>query len=267
MRCQSGVNNLKPFRIKIGSPWLRAKILCYLIILAALFAIPSNSGAAECVVLLHGLARSNKSLQKLDYYLQQQGFQVANIDYPSRKEQIESLAPKAITRGLARCRETKAERIHFVTHSMGGILVRYYLNQNQEADLGRVVMLSPPNQGSEIVDKLGSLAAFKWFNGPAGQQLGTGGESLPQKLAPLNFELGIIAGDRSINPLLSLLIPGADDGKVGVASTQLEGMKDFLIVHHSHTFIMRNPEVLNQVAAFLRNGSFNEQEQKKSNWH
>jgi triacylglycerol lipase len=122
--------------------------------------------------------------------------------------------------------------------------------------LGRVVMLSPPNNGSEVVNKLKNNFIFKWINGPAGVQLGTGPGSLPKTLGPPKYEVGIIAGDRTINPILSLLIPGKNDGKVSVENTKLKGMKDFLIVHKSHPFIMNDKEVLKQVTAFIQNGMF-----------
>jgi hypothetical protein len=149
-----------------------------------------------------------------------------------------------------------ASKINFVTHSMGGILVRYYLENYEVPHLGRVVMLSPPNQGSEVVDKLKESPIFQWINGPAGQQLGTDADSIPKTLGPPNYELGIITGDRSINPILSLLIPGKDDGKVSVKNAKLAGMKDFLVVHKTHPLIMNDEEVLQQVTAFLKKGMF-----------
>src|ERR1035437_545512 len=99
-------------------------------------------------------------------------------------------------------------------------------------------MLAPPNQGSEVVDKLGRLSLFRWINGPAGQQLGTSGNSLPNQLPVPPVEVGVIAGTRSINWFLSALIPGPDDGKVSVERTKLAGMADFAAVDTTHTFIM-----------------------------
>jgi hypothetical protein len=139
---------------------------------------------------------------------------------------------------------------------MGGILVRYYLEHNEMPRLGRVVMLSPPNKGSEIVDKLGDTRIFKWINGPAGGQLGTDENSLPRSFGVPNYEVGIITGDKTINPVLSLLIPGKDDGKVSIENAKLTGMKDFLIVHKTHPFIMNDDKVLQQVEAFIENGVF-----------
>ena len=213
----------------------------------------------ECVVLLHGLARTERSLRKLDNHLKKRGYCVVNIGYPSRKKTIEELAETAIPSAIKKCDAYGAKKVHFVTHSMGGILVRYYLAHNSLPRLGRVVMLSPPNKGSQIVDKFGGSWCFKWMNGPAGRQLGTDKDSLPNKIGPPYYEVGIIAGDRTINFFLSLLIPGKDDGKVSIENAKLEGMRDFLIVHKSHPFIMNDPQVLDQVAAFIEKGAFTKQ--------
>ncbi|MBU3916540.1 alpha/beta hydrolase, partial [bacterium] len=121
---------------------------------------------------------------------------------------------------------------------------------------GRVVMLSPPNQGSEVIDKLGSAPGFFWFNGPAGQQLGTGMDSIPLKLGKVDFKLGVITGNKSINLILSLLIPGDDDGKVSIENAKVAGMSDFLVLPHSHPFIMNSDDVIHQTKYFLKYGSF-----------
>ena len=143
-----------------------------------------------------------------------------------------------------------------MTHSLGGILVRSYLARHEISNLGRVMMLGPPNQGSEVVDKLGSWWLFQKLNGPAGNELGTGPDSTPNKLGAANFCLGIIAGDRSINWINSLLIPGPDDGKVSVERTKLAGMTDHIVIHATHPFLMRNRSVINQTIYFLENGAF-----------
>lgn len=208
----------------------------------------------EYVVLLHGLARSGFSMSSLAKRLERASFRVVNQSYPSRSRTIESLAASTIPAALAQCKE--ASTVHFVTHSMGGILVRQYLSQNPVERLGRVVMLGPPNQGSEVVDKLGKLPGFAAMNGPAGLQLGTGGLSLPRRLGPANFEVGVIAGNRSLNFLLSALLPNEDDGKVSVASTRLANAADHITLPVTHTFMMRNRKVIAQVIHFLRHGHF-----------
>jgi len=159
--------------------------------------------------------------------------------------------------GLEFCRKWETQRIHFVTHSLGGILVRYYLASHEISELGKVVMLAPPNQGSKVVDKFSNMPGYKLLNGLAGYQLGTGKNSIPLQLGRANFEVGIIAGDRTINLILSTAFDEPNDGKVAVKDTKFEGMKDFIVVHRTHPFIMQGGEVIDQVLHFLQHGYFN----------
>ncbi len=214
------------------------------------------SEGPECVVLLHGLGRTEKSLVKLEQHFNKRGFHVCNAGYPSLKENIQTLSVEAIEKAMAECVSAGASKIHFVTHSMGGILVRYYLKYNAIQKLGRVVMLSPPNRGSEIVDRLKNSPISGWINVPAVHQLGTEKDSLPKALGAPDYEVGIITGDRSMAPIMSLLIPGEDDGKVSVENAKLKGMKDFLVVHKTHPFIMNDETVLMQITHFIEHGVF-----------
>ncbi|MFT5218072.1 MAG: pimeloyl-ACP methyl ester carboxylesterase [Gammaproteobacteria bacterium] len=208
----------------------------------------------EVVLLLHGLGRSVRSMHRMERALIQHGYRVQNIAYQSRKKPIEQLAVDAI--GTALQNQQGAAKIHFVTHSLGGILVRQYLAHHQIANLGRVVMLGPPNQGTEIVDKLGQFPGFRWMNGDAGIQLGTLASSLPNQLGGADFDVGIIAGTRSVNLILSALIPGRNDGKVAVEKTKLPGMRDHLEMAVTHPFMMRNKRVIEQVICYLQSGGF-----------
>ncbi len=199
---------------------------------------------AACVVLLHGLARSSASMEVMELSLAEEGYQVVNVDYPSTQFPIEHLADQYIEPALEVCEVDQA--IHFVTHSMGGILVRQYLNTHTISELGRTVMLGPPNGGSEVVDVLGPIYGFEWINGPAGMQLGTSNSSVSNQLGPANFDVGIIAGTRSINLVLSQIIPDVDDGKVSLQSAKLEGMNDFISLPVSHPFLMKDGQVIEQ---------------------
>ena len=141
---------------------------------------------------------------------------------------------------------------------MGGILVRYYLSARRIDKLGRVVMLAPPNQGSEVVDNLAGWLIFNAINGPAGVQMGTNENSIPNRLGPVNFPTGIIAGDKTVNPLLSQLFPETNDGKVSVSRTQVQGMQDFIVMPYSHSFIMQRVAVIEQALHFIQQGYFAE---------
>ncbi|NND01124.1 MAG: alpha/beta hydrolase, partial [Gammaproteobacteria bacterium] len=153
----------------------------------------SEHDQRPCVVLLHGLARSARAMRKLEKNLQQD-YLVINQTYPSRKYPIEQLAKIAISPAISRC--GKLRTINFVTHSLGGILVRQYLRQHPLANLGRTVMLGPPNQGSELSDYFAKKRLFNFYNGPSGAQLGTNRTSVPCMLGKVDFDLGVIAGSR-----------------------------------------------------------------------
>lgn len=210
----------------------------------------------QTVILLHGLGRTRLSMQRMEQALRQQGYQVINNDYPSRKLPIDALAVETIESSLQHCQSQASGQIHFVTHSLGGILVRQYTQLAQIPGLGRVVMLGPPNQGSEVVDMLRQLPGMGWWHGPAFLQLGTSDDDLPRQLDAVNFELGVIAGKRSMNLILSRLLPGQNDGKVSVDSTKVEGMNDFITLPCTHTFMMQNPQVIHQTLQFLYRGQF-----------
>ena len=214
----------------------------------------TSTAHASCVILLHGLARTSSSMTAIEERLLEQGYGVINDGYLSRDASIEELAEIAIAPAIQKCNDY--DEINFVTHSLGGILVRQYLSRHEIPKLKHVVMLGPPNQGSEVVDKLNKVPGFQFINGDAGLQLGTGELSVQNKLGPANFDVGIIAGTQSINLILSTFIPGVDDGKVSIESTKLEGMNDHIEMATTHTFMMKNEKVLEQVTHYLSNGKF-----------
>ena len=237
--------------------WKIAGLLC------ALAASTAAGRGADTVVLLHGLGRGPVSMWPLAQSLRREGYRVVSVSYPSQRGSIPELAEQALGPVFGKAAgpdaPSGAGRVHLVTHSLGGILVRQYLRDHGvPASLGRVVMLAPPNQGSEIVDTLAGWSLYARINGPAGLDLGTSPKHAPAALGPLppGVEAGVIAGDFSWNPLFSALIPGADDGKVSVVRTHLAGEADHRVLPYSHTWLMNRAETRRQVLAFLRAGRF-----------
>ncbi len=213
---------------------------------------PSNQAV---VVLLHGIGRSNKSMRTLERVLAFDGYQLLNIDYPSRTKDMLSLAKDVYQQIHPVCNQSDIT-LHFVTHSMGGIVLRELLAFYQINNLGRIVMLAPPNHGSEVADFLKNNWFFKFFYGPAGIQLTT---ENAKKYPPLpnHCETGIIAGNKALDLISYFILPGKNDGKVTIENTKLANMKDHIVIEANHTFIMDNKNVIVQVQTFLKEGKFN----------
>lgn len=206
-------------------------------------------------MLLHGLGRSAMSMSVLEYRLKKMGFRVRSHGYPSTRVSISQHA-SCLDDILSSTEVLESEAVHFVTHSLGGIILRKLLQDRPVDNLGRVVMLAPPNQGSEIVDKLRPWPLYRWVMGPSGQELGTDAQSVPKNLGKVDFELGVITGEVNRSLLGALFLSSPNDGKVTVEGARVEGMQDFLVVPHSHSFIMNSEHVANQVVHFLQNGKF-----------
>jgi pimeloyl-ACP methyl ester carboxylesterase len=215
----------------------------------------TEAAVGDRVVLLHGIARSPASMAPLAEALTEAGYQVRNQNYPSRSGDLEHLAD-IVWSDAAAFIEQPGGRTHFVTHSMGGLLVRIVIARHRPHNLGRVVMLGPPSQGSEIADLLAGNPLYRWFFGPAGAELGTAQAArLQVLLGSVDYPLGIIAGDRAFDPVGWLMINGPNDGRVAVARTTVAGAAAHLTLHVTHTFMMRDKRVLRQTIRFLRDGS------------
>lgn len=219
--------------------------------------LESGTAARRCVVLLHGLGRLSSSMGELGRKLERSGFLIANIGYPSRSMPINELAKLAVREGIDSCREQGSdEPFSFVTHSLGGILVRAYTSEFGSEFIDHVVMLGPPNQGSRLVDGMSGIPGFRFVTGPAGMELASGDNSIIQQLGPVDFDLGVIAGDSDLYPMISFLLKGPSDGIVSVESTRVEGMKEHIVLPVTHTFMMHDNEVIDHVLHYLNTGSF-----------
>ena len=208
----------------------------------------------EQVVLLHGILRSSTHMNGLEDYLTSKGYTVYNLDYPSTAHRLDKLAAM-VAKEIAE-KTDPSKPLHFVGYSMGGIVARIVLNKYRPDNLGRAVQLASPNQGSEVADFLKENWLYETVYGPAGQQLVTEDAGIDDLMGPVDYEMGVVAGDFSIDPISSSLIPGEDDGKVSVESTKVSGMRDHIVVKASHTFFPQNKEVQEQALHFLQFGAF-----------
>ncbi len=234
--------------------FLLAVTLASLVSTDALIARPDAPTA--CVLLLHGLGRRAASMRPLADYLKARGYRIYNTAYPSTEASVEALTADYLEPAVARSWQDGCPVLHMVAHSLGALMIRQYLQTRTLPTGSRIVMLAPPNQGSEVADTLGSWLFYRWLFGPAGQQLGTAPDSLPNRLAPVDGSIGVITGNASWNLILSLMIPGPDDGKVSVERAKLDGMDDFIVLPVTHTFIMQDKEAMLQTAHFLDYGRF-----------
>lgn len=208
------------------------------------------------VVLLHGIMRRAASMGAVERSLAAEGYRVLNLDYPSRRQNLSEIAD-GLAGPIADFQGGLAGELHFVTHSMGGLVARTYLSRYRPARLGRVVMLAPPNEGSEIADLLRRNWFYRNLFGPAGAELTTiRSEDLVTQLGAVDFPLGVIAGNRSLYPLASIALPRPHDGRVSVERTRVAGMTDHIVLPTSHPLILRHAEAMAQTRHFLRHGSF-----------
>jgi triacylglycerol lipase len=225
-------------------------IFCFL-------CLANSAEAYECVILLHALGRTSNSMSSMAAYLTKANYIVVNHGYPTTRKSIQALADENVGWMVNQCQQFNPTKINFVTHSIGGVVLRAYLQNNKIPNMGRIVMLAPPNHGSQLADLLKHNILFQVIAGPAGQELTTVRSSVPNALnPPEKYQIGVIAGNFSLNPLMKYIFHGENDGKVAVASTKIKGMKDFIVLPVSHTFMTKNTLVMKEVGHFLQKGMF-----------
>jgi len=219
------------------------------------------------VVLLHGIACNSAMMLRMQKSLQKRGFKTLNLSYKSRKRTLEQLA-NDVRGPIQEFADELNGEIHFVAHSMGGLLTRVLLMKYRPERLGRVVMLGTPNKGSEVADFLREVNLYRKIYGPAGQQLCTHDNEILSILPPVDYEVGVIAGSRAINPVTSnFILPQPNDGKVSVESTKLEGMTDHIVIPTSHAWLTQSSKAIAQTTAFLLNGKFTASPTRVVNGH
>ena len=202
------------------------------------------------VLLLHGMLRSPASMAPMAEHLRQAGFATETFGYASSRLPIQRHG--AALRRLIEQWEGPT-RIDLVTHSMGGLVVRSALSERPDPRVGSVVMLAPPNQGACRADAWQQTKAYRELLGPSGQQMVTAADGFCRTLPPPPVPFAVIAGGIG-RWGFSLLIPGDDDGTVGVDEARLDGMSDFLVVRAQHTFLIRSRAAREAVVRWLRDG-------------
>lgn len=228
--------------------------LVIFLVAGSLFPNISEASKGDCVILLHGLGRTHHSMLKLERTLIKNHYFVVNDNYPSTKKSINELAYKYLPPMIDQCLKHHPKHIHFVTHSLGGIILQQYLQKNTLPELQNIVMLSPPNHGSQLVDRLHKNKISQFILGPSFMELETKRQDILMREG--RYKIGIIAGTYNLNPLGRLIFAEPNDGKVSVSSTQMKRMNDFISLPVTHTFIMQNPEVEKQILYFLTHGNF-----------
>jgi pimeloyl-ACP methyl ester carboxylesterase len=250
------------------------KVLAYLIVFGVIAGayflvriapvLTTDNTGAQKVVLLHGFGRSDMSMLLINSALTEAGYDVHSLEYPSIEEAPEALV-KIIAKDINECCKDGAETIHFVGHSLGGLLLRDYLGRHQPENLGRVVLIGSPNKGSELADAdLGIAAQETLLNwaGPSAQALHTGPDGYAASLPAPEYTVGVIAGNRG-NHMSDRWLPTPNDGVVSVESARLDGMTDFIEVNVTHWDMRRDPVVADLVIDFLRHGKFNHESETR----
>ncbi|MGB5604759.1 MAG: alpha/beta fold hydrolase [Gammaproteobacteria bacterium] len=214
--------------------------------------VPGNK---EIIVLLHGLGRNNTSMWLLASRLEDAGYYVQRVEYGSLHQNPDEILMEISTQ-INQCCQKHTQRVHFVGHSLGGLMVRAYLQNNKVDQLGRVVLLGTPNKGSEAADHF-SNSWLMDILGPTAKALGTDANSFPRSLEAPYYPVGIIAGERK-SELNDSVIPGKDDGLVSVEATKIDAMTDFIIIETGHSMMRYDREVADQTIEFIKNGVFKE---------
>jgi triacylglycerol lipase len=231
------------------------KHICIYIFTYLLLISTSMANTSNCVILLHGLGRSHHSMSSLETTLKQSNYVVINRSYPTTKLSIKELAESYIQPMVTDCLNSNPDKIMFITHSLGGLVLEKFLENNTIPNLSHVVMLSPPHHGSPLADALFKNWLYKFVMGPAGQELITKNKHITSSIQQAE-KFGIIAGNYNLIPFTNAFFHEENDGKVSISSAKTTEMTDFIILPVSHTFMMKNKFTKKQILYFLKYGKF-----------
>lgn len=211
----------------------------------------------DYIVILHGLRRSLKHMKKISAALHKENYNILQISYPSTLYPLDELIKMVLEEiGKYISINDKKIKVHFVGHSLGGLIIRGLIKNNFIYNLGRIVMIGTPNQGNIFADYFTGYGIFEYLHGPVSEQLISDQKEFKHLFGEIRSELGIIAGNKVGNYYLGYLLQDANDGRVCVCDTILKGSKEHIIIHESHDELQTNPTVIQKTVNFIKNGKF-----------
>ena len=227
----------------------------FLMVFAGCGHVPVHYGGKESVIVIHGFARRAQSMEPLVHKVHQAGYEVRNVGYASISQSVDEIKTEVFSKFDQYISKNPEKKIHFVGHSLGGLLVRAYLDQKKLKNLGSVVLMGTPNKGTSLVNEHEDKWYFAWL-GPVIAELGVDNSQFLKTLKAPYYTVGVIAGSKPYSRWSSETLKGQNDGLVAVESTKLEGMSDFIVIDVNHSRMKRDPKVIEQVIYFLKNSEF-----------
>ena len=214
-------------------------------------------------IIFHGIYGESKDLQHISNILNVKGYPVVNIQYPTTTHPIEEMTEKYITPVIEKqiknlnilnsnlkTEDQKNLKINFIVHSMGSVLLRYYLKNHKIDNMGKVMFISPPSHGSPLSDNPIS-DSIPYFLGPAVSQIKTDKNSFINTLGEPDYQCYILIGDHSDNFLYSFIIPGKDDGMIPFSTAGLQSCSMKVIINTTHTSILESEDTFREIENYF----------------
>jgi hypothetical protein len=214
----------------------------------------ANTAPKEFVFVLHGLAGGGLTISPLANRIEDAGYETKIIDYKTLGTTPEEIMLEVSSKIKFAMPLDTNMTINFVGYSLGSIVIRAYLDRDTLSNLGRVVLIAPPNKGSPLADFFKDTWIIDLF-GETIQLLGTDSTSFPNSIGDPYYPVGIIAGVGA-SSLNNFYLPGLDDGIVPLESTKLNNATDIIAFDESHIFMKFKKKIANQTIEFLKNGKF-----------